>query len=305
MKSYLNIIQNVLENGVWKKNRTGTKALSINCHLFQHDMTLGFPLLTTRKMPYRSMAVELEGFIKGINSKKWYQDRGCRFWDQWANPYALKMKFGADYLEKMSREEILKAQLEEDDLGANYGVQWRRFNEAQDEDDTGWVNILEAGWDRADQLQTLINNLKKDPFDRRLIVSAWNPLQLDRTALPSCHCFFQIVYNGVDKLDLNMYQRSCDLMLGVPNNIAQYGLLLLLICKETNYKPGFLNILFADTHIYENHLNKAEKQLTRQIKPLPKLVFKRWTDIFNWSHKDISLEGYNPHSKIDFGAVAV
>ena len=183
MQQYLNMVQNTLDNGVWKESRTGLRALTTFGEVFRHDMGEGFPLLTTKKMAVKTMWVELEGFIKGITSKKWYQDRGCKIWNEWSSP----------------------ANSDDNDLGPIYGFQWRRFNQAYDENDDGCVS-------RYDQLQKIVTQLRNDPADRRMVCSAWNPVQQHKMALPPCHVLWNVVAIK-DKLNLLWHQRSCDLML--------------------------------------------------------------------------------------------
>ena len=274
MKSYLDIVQNVLDNGAWKETRTGLPALTTFGEVFRHDMSEGFPLLTTKKMAVKTMWVELEGFIKGITSKKWYQDRGCKIWNEWSNP----------------------TNSDDNDLGPIYGFQWRRFNQAYDENDEGCVT-------KYDQLQKIITQLRNDPSDRRMVCSSWNPVQIHKMALPPCHVLWNVVAIK-DKLNLLWHQRSCDLMLGIPFNIASYATLLTLLANEAGLKPGILQGTLADCHIYENQLEGAKEQLLRTPKKLPTVKMGH-TFIHEWSSEDMSLIDYNPHPKINFGPVAV
>lgn len=306
MQVYLDIVRDVIDKGEWKGNRTGIRTKTIANAIFSHDMANGFPLLTTKKMPLRVIVVELEGFIKGITSKKWYQDRNCHIWDEWANPTSAKSYFEhhkniAGYpepLEYTSENQKISQKLC-DDLGPIYGYQWRRFGQAYDEDDNGVT-------ERYDQFKTIVDTLHNNPDDRRMVCSAWNPIQIEKMALPPCHMLWGLVHvNGT----LNMYwvQRSCDLMLGVPFNIASYALLLELFCRETNMKPGNLTGLLADCHIYENQLEGAYKQLDRLPRTLPGVYIDSQNDfdIFEWTHQNVQLLNYNPHEKISFGDVAV
>ena len=274
MKSYLDIVQNVLDNGAWKETRTGLPALTTFGEVFRHDMSEGFPLLTTKKMAVKTMWIELEGFIKGITSKKWYQDRGCKIWNEWSNP----------------------TNSDDNDLGPIYGFQWRRFNQAYDENDEGCVT-------KYDQLQKIITQLRNDPSDRRMVCSSWNPVQIHKMALPPCHVLWNVVAIK-DKLNLLWHQRSCDLMLGIPFNIASYATLLTLLANEAGLKPGILQGTLADCHIYENQLEGAKEQLLRTPKKLPTVKMGH-TFIHEWSSEDMSLIDYNPHPKINFGPVAV
>lgn len=310
MISYTNIVRNVLENGKLKGNRTGVDTLAVPFVHFEHNMQDGFPLLTTKRMPFRTMAVELEGFIKGVTSKKWFQERQCKIWDEWANPVEVKRELIAydhqytmacegalgsddpdDYPEPYDEEELRKAiQKGLDDLGPIYGYQWRRFNEVYDEDDNGQLK-------GNDQFKLIVDTLHKNPLDRRMVCSAWNPSQIHIQALPPCHLLFNVVVIG-DELHLGWHQRSVDLMLGCPLNIASYALLLLLFCQESGLKPGKLSGMLADCHIYENHIDAAKEQIGRTPRELPKLTITNWKDIYSWTHNDLLLEGYNPHPKL-------
>ena len=238
MKAYLDIIKKVLEHGEKVKTRQGTPAYTIAGAMFEHDMSTGFPLLTTKKMPLRLIATELEFFINGITDKQWLIERNNHIWDEWASP--KKAPYGHD-------EESKKRMLDERDLGPIYGFQWRHFNakyESYDSDYTG---------QGVDQFKRLVDILKTNPRDRRMIVNAWNPLQLEEMGLPPCHYSFQVTtING--KLNLMWNQRSVDTMLGLPFNIASYALLLHLLAKESGLQEGKLVGFLADVHIFENHV---------------------------------------------------
>lgn len=284
MKSYLDIVQHILDNGERKANRTGVDALTVAGVMFEHDMATGFPLLTTKKMPFKTIRVELEFFIKGLTDKQWLQDRRCTIWDEWCNP--KKVPYGHD-------EETKRRMREERDLGPVYGFQWRNFDAPYRGHD-----IDHAG-EGIDQLARLIDTLKKNPGDRRMIVMAWNPKALPEQALPPCHYGFQVtVING--KLNLLWNQRSVDTMLGLPFNIASYAMLLHLLAKESGLQEGKLIGFLADTHIYVNHLDGAREQLTRTPKPLPRIVTDPFTSIFDWTGEHTRLEGYESEPRIDF-----
>ena len=270
MKQYLDIVNNVLGHGQWKETRTQFGAITTFSEVFRHNMSDGFPLLTTKTMAVKTMWTELEGFIKGIVSKKWYQDRGCNIWNEWSNPLNNS----------------------DDDLGPIYGYQWRRFNQVYDENDEGCLT-------RYDQLEQIVNILKTNADSRRMVCSAWNPIQTSRMALPPCHVLWNVVVIQ-DKINLVWHQRSCDLMLGIPFNVASYATLLLLLAKEANLTPGILQGTFADCHIYENHMEGAEEQILRNPNPLPMVNVGKFNCIYNWNSSDTILNNYNPHSKINF-----
>ncbi len=284
MKTYLDIVRHILENGERKENRTGVDAITVAGVCFEHDMARGFPLLTTKKMPFKTIRVELEFFIKGLTDKKWLQDRRCTIWDEWANP--KKAPYGHDEASKQRMRE-------ERDLGPVYGFQWRHFDAHYESYDSDYAGK------GIDQLGKIVETLKKNPGDRRMIVVAWNPKALSEQALPPCHYGFQVtVING--KLNLLWNQRSVDTMLGLPFNIASYAVLLHLLAKETGLQEGRLIGFLADTHIYINHVDGAKEQLTRVPKPLPRIITDPFTSIFDWTGEHTKLEGYEPGEKIDF-----
>jgi thymidylate synthase len=272
MKAYIDIVNKICEQGEWKENRTGVDTLTIAGAMFEHDMDDGFPLLTTKRMSLRLISVELEFFIKGITSKKWLQDRDCHIWDEWCNPEKVTYGHGADTRSAMEAE---------DDLGPIYGAQWRNFN-------------------GVDQFKDMINGLKKDPSNRRLIVSAWNPVDLPKMALPPCHWGFQVtVVNG--RLNLMWNQRSVDTALGLPYNIASYGILLHLLATECGLVEGKLIGFLGDVHIYRNHIESLRRQVKREPMPLPDID----TDIdiggiFNWKNDDTYLINYKSHPSVKY-----
>lgn len=286
MKAYLDIVQKIIKEGKLENTRTGIKAYTIAGAIFEHDMSNGFPLLTTKKTPFKLVASELEFFIKGITDKKWLQDKNNHIWDEWAKPQ--KAPYGHD-------EESKKRMLEERDLGPIYGFQWRHFNAQYENYDSDYSGK------GIDQLKKVIETLKTNPRDRRMIVSAWNPIQFNEMALPPCHYSFQItVIDG--KLNLLWNQRSVDTMLGLPFNIASYALLLHLIAKESGLQEGKLVGFLADVHIYENHLDGAKEQLSREPNkyPLPKIETENWKSIFDWKSEDTKLLNYQSYDKIPF-----
>ncbi len=284
--AYLGIVKRIISEGGWKQNRTGVKALAIAGAMFEHDMSNGFPLLTTKKMPFKAIASELEFFVKGLTDKQWLQERNNHIWDEWANPKAAPYGHGAEDKRRM---------LEERDLGPIYGFQWRHFNGEY----SGYASDHKGKG--VDQLARLIDKLKSDPNDRRMIVSAWNPQQLGMMALPPCHYGFQVTVIG-DRLNLLWNQRSVDTMLGLPFNIASYALLLHLLAKESGFKEGKLVGFLADVHIYENHMDGAKEQLGRDpdAYPLPKVRTDSFSGIFDWKYTDTALEDYQSHPAIKF-----
>jgi thymidylate synthase len=286
MKAYLDIVKNVLENGELKSNRTGVDVFSISGVKFEHDMSEGFPLLTTKKVPYRLVSSELEFFIKGVTDKQWLLDRDNHIWDEWCSPE--KVPYGHD-------EETKQKMKLERDLGPIYGFQWRHFGAEYKGFDKDYTN------QGVDQLKNLVDKLKRDPQDRRMIVSAWNPLAIGKMALPPCHYCFQVLVNSnTNKLDLIWQQRSVDTMLGLPFNIASYATLLHLLAKESVLKEGKLIGQLADTHIYVNHIDGAKIQMNRLPLSLPQIKTDSFSDIFNWQYSDTRIEDYSAHPKVNF-----
>lgn len=276
MKQYLDILDRILKEGKLKHNRTGVDTLSISGTMLEFDMSTGkFPLMTTKKMGLKNICAELEMFLHGITSKKFLEDRGCHIWSAWANP--KKVPYGND-------EETKKKMAEEDDLGPIYGSQWVNFN-----------------GEGINQLQKAIDTLKTNPNDRRMIVSAWNPLKLDQMALPPCHYCYQFLSND-GYIDLLWNQRSSDYPIGVPYDIASYAMLLTLVCKQVKMKPGKLIGFFADSHIYVNQIEGVKEQLSRTPYELPSVTITNaedpnWT-IWDWKYTDFILENYQCHSAI-------
>ncbi|PIR04428.1 MAG: thymidylate synthase [Candidatus Magasanikbacteria bacterium CG11_big_fil_rev_8_21_14_0_20_39_34] len=286
MQAYLDIVKKILEHGEEKENRTGTNTLSIAGVLFEHDMSTGFPLLTTKKVPFRLIASELEFFIKGITDKEWLKERNNHIWDEWAHP--LKAPYGHDEASK-------QRMMEERDLGPVYGFQWRHYNAEYENYNSDYSGK------GVDQLAKIVDSLKNNPNDRRMLVSAWNPIQMNQMALPPCHYAFQVVVNN-GKLNLMWNQRSVDVMLGLPFNIASYALLLHLLAKEANLQEGRLVGFLGDTHIYTNHRDGAQEQLSRDPKkyPLPQIITEPFTSIFDWSYEDSKIENYQSYPRISF-----
>ena len=281
MKAYLDILRKVLDEGEVKENRTGVDTLVVPPQMFTCDLRDGFPLLTTKKMAKKSILVELEGFIGGITDKKWYQERGCRIWDSWSRRLCK----------------------DTDDLGPIYGYQWRMFGAEHFR--YAKINVPQPPMhDACDQLASIVASLKNNPNDRRMVCMAWNPEYNHEMALPPCHLGFVIQHiNGV--IHLSQIQRSCDMFLGVPFNIASYAMLLELLAYETGMVAGTLNIQLVDCHVYVNHLEQCREQLSREPRKLPEVTFQiGGFDFWKWTHKDVQFNDYNPYPAIK-GEVAV
>ena len=308
MKAYLDILDNIYRNcGDIRHNRTGIPDIGLgHGATFEHDMEMGFPLITTKKMGLKNIATELEFFLHGITDKKWLQDRKCNIWNEWANPVKVKAQYDMHLpTTSLSPTDLLHSIMDnERDLGPIYGFQWRHFGgEYQwnpkriDKNPTDNFNPQKPG---IDQVANAIDKLKNNPNDRRIIVSAWNPTDFPYMALPPCHMMHQlIVRNG--KLNLIWTQRSCDMFLGIPYNIASYALLLLLYAKEAGLKPGILKGELHDAHIYTNHLSQVALQLQRKPLPLPTVEIpdKNWNGMLNW-HADggFKLHNYVCHERL-------
>lgn len=279
MYNYHALVSRVLQEGEWKGNRTGTRTKSLTGATLRYDLREGFPLLTTKKVAFLQIVGELCGFIRGYTNAKDFREMGCRIWDANANENAA-------WLRNPYREG-------KDDLGPIYGAQWRNY---------GDLGI--------DQLHIAYNTIVQDPNSRRIIVTAWNPEVVDQMALPPCHMMFQFVANeDHNYLDLVMTQRSADLFLGVPFNIASYALLLELFARATGRVARHLVLNFGDVHIYENHMAQCEEQIRRAPRALPGIAImtrgRAGFDIVrNFSPEDIQLIGYEPHPALP-GAMAV
>ena len=269
-KTFQENLELILTKGYKKEDRTGTGTISFPGVMIRHDMSDGYPLLTLRKVPFKSAAIELEGFIKGITSKQWYKERGCNYWNQWCNPQ--EVAYGTDDDTKKKMEEC-------DDLGKIYGYQWRNFK-------------------GVDQLKNIVNTLKKDTNNRRMVCSAWAPDQLNEMALPPCHFAWQVnVTDG--KLNLFYYMRSVDFVLG--NDLNTYGLLLHLLAKESNLKEGMLVGFFADAHIYLNHIDGIKELLNRNATgKLPTIKTDNFKSIYDWQYSDTILLDYEPLPSVKF-----
>jgi thymidylate synthase len=258
MQQYLDLLDHVRHHGVRREDRTGTGTLSVFGYQMRFALADGFPLLTTKKLHTKSIIHELLWFLAGDTNVKYLQDNGVRIWDEWADAKG--------------------------DLGPVYGKQWRSWAKPD-----GRV---------IDQISWLENTIRTNPNSRRLIVSAWNPADVDQMALPPCHCLFQF-YVADGKLSCQLYQRSADIFLGVPFNIASYALLTLMLAQVCGLQPGDFVHTFGDAHLYLNHLDQADLQLTRAPRPLPTLRLNpAVTSIFGFSYTDFTLEGYDPHPHI-------
>jgi thymidylate synthase len=258
MKEYLSLLGHIMESGVLKSDRTGTGTKSVFGYQMRFDLQKGFPLLTTKKVHLKSIIYELLWFIKGDTNIKYLNDHGVTIWDEWAD--------------------------EDGNLGPVYGSQWRSWKGAD-----GKVT---------DQLSSLIEGIKRNPDSRRHIISAWNPAEVDKMALPPCHAMFQFyVANG--RLSCQLYQRSADVFLGVPFNIASYALLTMMVAQVCGLNPGEFIHTFGDAHIYTNHFDQVALQLSRDTRQLPVMKLNpAINSIFDFKFEDFILEGYDPHPGI-------
>jgi len=270
---YLHLLKDIMEKGVRCPNRTGVDALTLPHAVLSFDMANGFPLFTHKKMATKTFKVELEGFIKGITDKKWYQDRGCHIWDEWCNPTKVKYGHDADTKKKMR---------EENDLGKIYGYQWRNFNSQG-----------------VDQLKWIVEELKKNPSNRQLVCSAWNPVEKAEQGLPPCHVLWN-VFTTDNTLHLCWFQRSCDFPLGIPANVMSYSLLLHLLCKETGLVPGKVSGFLSNCHIYVNQIDGVKEALTRPVYDFPQVKTDKFTSIFDWEANNTKFDNYKCGDKIPF-----
>ena len=258
MRAYLDLMQHVLEHGARKSDRTGTGTLSIFGAQLRFDLNAGFPLLTTKKVHLKSIVHELLWFLKGETNTRYLKENGVTIWDEWADAKG--------------------------DLGPVYGYQWRSWPAPDGR--------------HIDQIQWVLEEVKRNPDSRRLIVSAWNVADLPRMALLPCHAFFQFYVAG-GRLSCQLYQRSADLFLGVPFNIASYALLTLMVAQVCGLKAGDFVHTFGDTHLYLNHLDQAREQLSREPRHLPAMRLNPAVkDIFQFKYEDLTLENYDPHPAI-------
>jgi thymidylate synthase len=264
MQAYLDLMERVLADGVEKHDRTGTGTLSVFGHQMRFDLRDGFPLITTKRVHLKSIIYELLWFLRGDTNVGYLNEHGVTIWDEWADAHG--------------------------ELGPVYGHQWRSWPTADGR--------------TIDQIADVVDTIRRNPDSRRLIVTAWNPADIPRMALPPCHCLFQF-YVARGRLSCQLYQRSADVFLGVPFNIASYALLTMMVAQVTGLQPGEFVHTFGDAHLYTNHLEQARLQLSRPPKPLPHLhINPAVRDLFAFRYEDFTLEGYEPHPHIK-AAVAV
>jgi thymidylate synthase len=258
MRQYLELMEHVLADGVEKRDRTGVGTISIFGHQMRFDLGTGFPLLTTKKLHVKSIVYELLWFLRGDTNIKFLHEHGVHIWDEWAD--------------------------EKGDLGPVYGQQWRSWPAPDGK--------------TIDQIGSVLAQIRRNPDSRRLIVSAWNPAEVDKMALPPCHCLFQF-YVARGKLSCQLYQRSADIFLGVPFNIASYALLTMMVAQATGLEPGEFIHTFGDAHLYLNHVEQARLQLSRAPRKLSVMRLNpQVKDLFAFRYEDFTLEGYEPHPHI-------
>lgn len=258
MEQYLELMRFVKDNGVRRSDRTGVGTLGVFGYQMRFNLADGFPAVTTKRLHFRSIIHELLWFLKGDTNIGYLKEHGVRIWDEWAD--------------------------ENGDLGPVYGYQWR-----------SWPA---PGGGHIDQMSRLVQQLKDNPYSRRHVVSAWNPADIDRMALPPCHCLFQF-FVAEGRLSCQLYQRSADIFLGVPFNIASYALLTLMVARVTGLEPGEFVHTFGDAHLYLNHLQQAEEQLGREPLPLPRMHLNdEVTSLFDFRYEDFQLENYQHHPHI-------
>jgi thymidylate synthase len=258
MRAYLDLMRHVLENGTRKSDRTGTGTLSVFGHQMRFDLEEGFPLVTTKKVHLKSIIHELLWFLKGDSNVRYLKENGVSIWDEWAD--------------------------EQGELGPVYGVQWRKWKTSDGR--------------TIDQVTRVLEELKRNPDSRRMIVTAWNPGEIEKMALPPCHAFFQF-YVAEGRLSCQLYQRSADIFLGVPFNIAGYSLLTMMVAQVAGLKPGEFVHTLGDAHLYSNHLDQARLQLSREPRQLPRMIINPdRRSLFEFKYEDFKLEGYDPHPAI-------
>ena len=271
MKNYLDLLRDVLENGEKREDRTGTGTIGVFGRQLRFDLTKGFPLITTKKVHFKSIVYELLWFLRGDTNIKYLNEHGVHIWDEWAD--------------------------ERGDLGPISGEQWRRCPNHL----PSHFYDYEYGYcpTYVDQISSVVNSLKNNPNSRRHIVSSWNVGMLDMMELPPCHILFQFYVSHGNRLSLQLYQRSADMFLGVPFNISSYSLLLMMMAQVTGYEPYEFIHIFGDTHIYLNHIDQVREQISREPRNLPRVELNKEIDsIFDFKYEDIKLVGYDPHPTI-------
>lgn len=258
MRQYHELLQHIIDNGAAKDDRTGTGVKSIFGHQMRFDLSAGFPLVTTKKLHLKSIVYELLWFLRGETNVRWLQERGVSIWNEWAD--------------------------EAGELGPVYGYQWRSWPTSEGK--------------KIDQLADVVQQIRSNPNSRRLLVTAWNPADVPRMALPPCHLLFQF-YVADGRLSCQLYQRSADVFLGVPFNIASYALLTMMVAHVTNLQPGDFVHTFGDAHLYNNHVEQANLQLSREPRPLPEMKINRQVEsLFDFEFEDFELLNYDPHPHI-------
>ena len=273
MKAYLDLLRDILEHGSRRVDRTGTGTVALFGHQMRFDLEAGFPLLTTKKVHLTSIVHELLWFLSGQTHVGPLKERGVKIWDEWA-----------------TAEQCARFDRQPGDLGPVYGHQWRNFGATKDTN--GYRR------DGVDQIAGVIEQIRTNPHSRRLIVTGWNPREAEAVALPPCHTLFQFFVDG-DHLSCQLYQRSGDVFLGVPFNIASYALLTMMVAQVTGKRPGHFVHTFGDVHLYVNHIEQARLQLSREPRALPRLKLNPVvTDLFAFRFEDVTLEDYEPHPHI-------
>ena len=274
MRPYLDLLQHILDTGRPRQDRTGTGTIGVFGHQMRFDLSAGFPLLTTKKVHLRSIIHELLWFLSGETRVEPLQEAGVRIWNEWA-----------------TAEECGRFGREAGDLGPVYGHQWRNFGATVTADGS-------YARDGVDQIQGLLDGLRNNPWSRRHLVTGWNPKEANHVTLPPCHTLFQFHVQD-DRLSCQLYQRSADVFLGVPFNIASYALLTMMIAQVTGLQPGDFVHSFGDAHLYTNHLDQARLQLTRDVRARPTMQLNPdVTSLFDFRYEDFTVEGYDPHPHI-------
>ncbi len=275
MRIYLDLLRHVLDHGEERDDRTGIGTLGVFGYQMHFDLSAGFPLLTTKKIHFKSVVYELLWFLSGRTDNAWLSERGVTIWDEWAD---------ADHTRRFDRSP--------GDLGPIYGHQWRNW---------GATPLPAGAWadDGYDQIAYVIGEIRRNPTSRRLIVSGWHPREAHLVDLPPCHTLFQFYVHGDGRLDCQLYQRSADIFLGVPFNIASYSLLTTLVAQVCGLKPGSFVHTLGDAHLYRNHLDQARRQIAREPRSLPRLRLDPGvTEIDDFAYRHITLEDYDPHPGI-------